>query len=220
MRAHTLIAEAWGMIDSTSQALAHLDTAIALNPRFAQARLQRANLLSKLRQYGQAAEDLESLVDLIPEDAGNWMRLGNTHAKAGNHAAAAEAFRTAVAMHPAMPDPLFRFAEESVAAGNSEEGMHAYEKFMLTFPTDSRALKPNDAPEQWGAEGRRTGGGRREEYPKKTTRLAVAQRVVSFGTVCFSSALLGRYFTTLSKSTTSVNRRVFASGWVSSIVLM
>ncbi len=141
VRAHTLIAEAWGMIDSTSQALAHLDTAIALNPRFAQARLQRANLLSKLRQYGQAAEDLESLVDLIPEDAGNWMRLGNTHAKAGNHAAAAEAFRTAVAMHPAMPDPLFRFAEESVAAGNSEEGMHAYEKFMLTFPTDSRALE-------------------------------------------------------------------------------
>lgn len=141
VRAHTLLSEAWGMIDSTSQALAHLDTAIALNPRFAQARLQRANLLSKLRQYGQAAEDLESLVDLIPEDAGNWMRLGNTHAKAGNHAAAAEAFRTAVAMHPAMPDPLFRFAEESVAAGNSEEGMHAYEKFMLTFPTDSRALE-------------------------------------------------------------------------------
>lgn len=141
VRAHTLLAEAWGMMDSTGRAIAHLDTAIALNPRFAQSYLQRANLFSKLKRYNEAAQDLQSLVELIPENVGNWMRLGATLANAGNHLDAAETFRTIMAMHPAMPDPLFRFAEESVAAGNSEEGMRAYEKFMLTFPTDSRALE-------------------------------------------------------------------------------
>lgn len=141
VRAHTLLAEAWGMIDSNSRSLAHLDTAITLNPRFAQAYLQRANLLSKLKRYSEAAQDLQLLVELIPEEVGNWIRLGNMLAKAGNHSDAAEAFRTVLAMRPTMPDPLFRFAEESVAAGNAEEGMRAYEKFMLTFPTDSRALE-------------------------------------------------------------------------------
>ncbi|MCC7439610.1 MAG: tetratricopeptide repeat protein [Armatimonadetes bacterium] len=141
VRAHTLLAEAWGMMDSTDRSLAHLDTAITLNPRFAQAYLQRANLFSKLKRYTEAAQDMQSLVELIPEDVGNWIRLGTMLAKAGNHRDAAEAFRTIMAMRPTMPDPLFRFAEESVAAGNSEEGMHAYEKFMLTFPTDSRALE-------------------------------------------------------------------------------
>lgn len=150
VRAHTVLAEAYLMMNSTdtlqarldtATALAHLDTALNLNPRYAQAYLQRAALLTRLGRHSAAVEDFQVLSELLPDDLSIWLKLSRALSRAGMLEESADALKYAVSLDPKSPDALYRLAEASVDAGRYDEGMHAYEKFMLQFPTDPRALE-------------------------------------------------------------------------------
>jgi tetratricopeptide (TPR) repeat protein len=141
VRAHTVMAEAYQMLGANDTALAHLDTALTLNPRYAQAHSQRATLLSQMGRDSEAVTNYRALCELKPEDIRMWLRLGRALVKVDELSEAADALGYAVTLDSTSADALYDFADASLKAGHSEEARKAFEKFMLTFPTDSRALE-------------------------------------------------------------------------------
>jgi tetratricopeptide (TPR) repeat protein len=140
VRARATLAEAYTMLKIYDTALTHLDTALRSNPRYAQAHVQRAALLTQLGRDSEAVESYRAASELLPDTFGPWLKLGRALIKVGNYDDAIDALTYAMSLNNASPDALYLFAEANEKGGHTAEAVHAYEQFMLHFPTDRRAL--------------------------------------------------------------------------------
>jgi|GEM_PF-2094732 len=140
VRARVTLAEAYTMLKSYDTALAHLDTALGYNPRYAQAHVQRATLLTQMGRDSEAVESYRSASELLPDTFGPWLKLGRALVKVGIYDEAIEALTYAMSLNNASADALYLLAEAHEKAGHAAEAASSYERFMLRFPTDRRAL--------------------------------------------------------------------------------
>jgi tetratricopeptide (TPR) repeat protein len=141
VRAQALLSEAYTALKFYDSAMIFIDSAVANNPRYAQARLQRAWLLAKLGRDSAAAEDYRVASELLPTQYDIWYKFGQALIKIGNFPEAADALSYAFSLDSTAADALFAYAEASASAGRSGTAKEAYEKFMLRFPTNRQALE-------------------------------------------------------------------------------
>ena len=140
VRARVTLAEAFMMKQSYDTALMHLDTAVSSNPRYAQAHLQRASVLTHLARENDAIASLRAAAELLPESFPHWMKLARALFQNGKYEEALDALKYALTLNDNSPDALYLYAETNEQMGNTEEAVRAFEDFMLRFPTDRRAL--------------------------------------------------------------------------------
>ena len=82
------------------EALAHADARVALLPHRADAQLQRAEILRRLRAFEAAEAAVRIAAALRPDWAGPWRLLGSVRYQAGDRAGAVAAWQEALARDP------------------------------------------------------------------------------------------------------------------------
>jgi tetratricopeptide (TPR) repeat protein len=127
--AHHLLGLSYALLEWREEALRSFDEAIRLNPRYVEAHLNRAIVLSDLGRPSEAEEALARAQELGRPDAtgfpamvGN--RLANLHAElarayraAGALRLAADEYRSALALRPAFLDLRLELARTLIDAG-------------------------------------------------------------------------------------------------------
>ncbi|HJQ21210.1 MAG TPA: tetratricopeptide repeat protein [Gemmatimonadaceae bacterium] len=127
--AHHLLGLCYAMLESRDQALQAFDGALKLNPRYVEAHLNRAIVLSDLGRRDEAEQALSRAQELgRPDDTGFPAvvanRLANMHAElanayreAGSYRAAADQYRTGLALRPAFADLRVELARTLLDGG-------------------------------------------------------------------------------------------------------
>ncbi len=141
VRARVTLAEAHMMMKSYDTALIELDTAIAHNPRYAQAHVQRAKVLTQLGREAEAVANYQAISELLPDSFIHWMKLGRLLLKIGRPEEAIESLEYAVMLNSESSDAHFFHAEALAKAGRKDEAIRAYNDFWMRFPRDHRALE-------------------------------------------------------------------------------
>lgn len=141
VRARVTLAEAYTMLRQIDSAVMHLDTAVQLNPRYAQAHTQRAALLAQLGRDSAAIESYRAAAELLPDSFGPWMRLCSALVKVHSYEEALEVVQYVTTLNADSPDALYLYAEINMKLARNEEAAHAFESFMLRYPTERRALE-------------------------------------------------------------------------------
>jgi tetratricopeptide (TPR) repeat protein len=145
--AHNLLALAHAMVGNSEQALAGFDTALKLNPRYVDAHLNRAVVLSDMGRDADAAAAMREAqalgaVDHTGFPANVASRLANLHAEladayaeAGGRAQAIAELEAAAALRPEFVDLRFRLARLYLEAGLLERANGELEAIIARRPT-------------------------------------------------------------------------------------
>ncbi|HVZ38490.1 MAG TPA: tetratricopeptide repeat protein [Candidatus Kapabacteria bacterium] len=141
VRVRTTLAEAYTMMRQFDSALFQLDTAIRLNPRFAQAHAQRATLLTQLGRDSLAVESYRTTAELLPDSFTPWLKLARALEHVEHNTEALETAEYAMSLNRDSPDALYLVGELNQKLGHREAAASAFENFMLRFPTERRALE-------------------------------------------------------------------------------
>jgi protein O-GlcNAc transferase len=86
-------------------AAAGIEKAIALNPQYAEAHLNRGVLHAKLARHDEAIGSFETALRLSPNMANAWVGLGNVFTELGRHDDAVAAYDRARSLQPDIPVP-------------------------------------------------------------------------------------------------------------------
>lgn len=140
VRARTTLADAYKMKKAYDTALWMLDTAIAQNPRYAQAHSQRAEILTQLGRDTEAITSYRTASELLPSSFAIWMTLSRAYLKVRSYEDAIETLAYARSLNPNSADALYLYAESNYNGDQRDEAIKAYEEFALQFPLDRRAL--------------------------------------------------------------------------------
>jgi tetratricopeptide (TPR) repeat protein len=144
--AHHLLGLCFALIESRDQALESFDKALHLNPRYVEAHLNRAIVLSDLGRPREAEEALARAQELGRPDSTGFPtvianRLANMHAElgraykeAGAHRAAAEQFRSALTMRPGFADLRLELARTLLDAGQPQDAGGELDEILRTRP--------------------------------------------------------------------------------------
>ena len=144
--AHHLLGLCFALIESRDQALESFDNALRLNPRYVEAHLNRAVVLSDLGRPREAEEALARAQELGRPDSTGFPtmvanRLANMHAElgrayreAGAHQAAADQFRSALAIRPAFADLRLDLARTLLDAGKPDDAATELDEILRTRP--------------------------------------------------------------------------------------
>lgn len=141
VKARTALADAYTMMRSFDTAMLHLDTALMFNPRFAQAYLQRAAVLTELGRENEAVESYHAASELLPESFPVWMKYSRALVRSAQLEEAIATLKYTLSLNSESADALYLYAETNSRAGEPEEAARAYRDFMIRFPTDRRALE-------------------------------------------------------------------------------
>lgn len=130
--AHNLLGLALAMVGRREDALAEFDRALALNPRYVDAHLNRAVTLNELGRTDEAAQEFQDAQQLGHVDETGFpapmaSRLANLHAdladayiEAGGTKQAVQQLEAAVALRPEFADLRYRLARLYLDAGRLE----------------------------------------------------------------------------------------------------
>jgi len=144
--AHHLLGLCYALIESRDQALKSFDEAIRLNPRYVEAHLNRAIVLSDLGRPTEAEEALATAQELGRPDATGFPamvanRLANMHAdlgrayrEAGAYRAATTQFRSALAIRPSFADLRLDLARTLLEGGEPGEAARELDEILLGRP--------------------------------------------------------------------------------------
>jgi tetratricopeptide (TPR) repeat protein len=144
--AHHLLGLCYALIESRDQALRSFDEAIRLNPRYVEAHLNRAIVLSDLGRATEAEEALATAQELGRPDATGFPamvanRLANMHAdlgrayrEAGAYSAATTQFRSALAIRPSFADLRLDLARTLLEGGEPEDAARELDEILLGRP--------------------------------------------------------------------------------------
>jgi tetratricopeptide (TPR) repeat protein len=128
--AHHLLGMCYALTEQPEQALKAFDAAVRLNPRYVEAHLNRAIVLSDLGRGAEAEAGMKEALSLGAPDATGFPtmvadRLANMHAdlgrayrEAGSFSKAAEHLEAALALRPAFSDLRLELARTRIEAGN------------------------------------------------------------------------------------------------------
>ncbi len=149
---YNLLALCLALVERPLEALAAFDRAIALNPRYVEAHLNRAVLLSALGRDDEAQESFESAHRLGgPDESGFPVvvanRLANAHASLGAHYRDAGALDEAIAqfaraleLRPGFPDIRLSHARALVERGRLPEAAASLDALLSANPRNLDAL--------------------------------------------------------------------------------
>jgi tetratricopeptide (TPR) repeat protein len=144
--AHHMLGLCYAMTEWRDEALAAFDAAIRLNPRYVEAHLNRAIILSDLGRAQEAEAALTQAHELGRVDATGFPavvanRLANMHAELGRayrEAGAAERaiseYRNALGMRPAFADLRLELARTLLEAGSCDAAIVELETILRARP--------------------------------------------------------------------------------------
>lgn len=144
--AHYLLGMCYALTERREEALRAFDAAIGLNPRYVEAHLNRAVVLSDLGRADEAAESLEQAQTLGRPDATGLPvvvanRLANMHAElgrayreAGVTDAAIEQFEAALQIRPQFADVRLDLVRTLLDAGQPEDAAGLLESVLASRP--------------------------------------------------------------------------------------
>lgn len=135
------------LLGDSEAALEELDAAIAINPEYVEALLNRALVLNDLGRFDEAKETLErasareqSAADGIPAIAA--ARIANAHAHIGDlytavgaHERAWREYRTALELRPNFPDVRHRAGRTLLELGRVKEAVRMLRRVVLDTPS-------------------------------------------------------------------------------------
>lgn len=143
---HHLLGICYAMVEWRDEALRAFDAAISLNPRYVEAHLNRAIVLSDLGRAKEAEEALAQAQDLGRPDATGFPtmvanRLANMHAELGRaykaagalHPAAGQ-FRHALELRAGFADLRLELARTLIDAGELEEAGEQLDTILQSRP--------------------------------------------------------------------------------------
>ena len=149
---YNLLALSLALVERPLEALAAFDRSIALNPRYVEAHLNRAVLLSALGRDEEAQESFEAAHRLGRADDTGFPvvvanRLANAHASLGEHYRdagaldeAIEQFARALQLRPGFPDIRLAHARALVERGRLHEAAVSLGSLLGTSPRNLDAL--------------------------------------------------------------------------------
>lgn len=135
------------LLGDSEAALEELNAAIAINPEYVEALLNRALVLNDLGRFDEARASLEragarerSALEGIPAIAA--ARIANAHADvgdlymtAGAYARALKEYRSALELRPAFPDVRHKAARAMLELGRTEEAVRMLRRVVLETPS-------------------------------------------------------------------------------------
>ncbi len=149
---YNLLALCLALVERPLEALAAFDRAIALNPRYVEAHLNRAVLLAALGRDDEAQDSFESAHRLGgPDESGFPVvvanRLANAHASLGEHYRDAGAldeaiiqFARALDLRPGFPDIRLAHARALLERGRLGDAARSLDALLVTSPRNLDAL--------------------------------------------------------------------------------
>src|SRR5687767_2117886 len=149
---YNLLALSLALVERPLEALAAFDRSIALNPRYVEAHLNRAVLLSALGRDDEAQDSFEAAHRLGgPDESGFPVvvanRLANAHASLGEHYRDAGALDEAIAqfaraleLRPGFPDIRLSHARALVERGRLVEAAMSLDALLASNPRNLDAL--------------------------------------------------------------------------------
>lgn len=143
---HHLLGLCYALLEWREQALHAFDAALRLNPRYVEAHLNRAIVLSDLGRDAEAADALARAQELgRPDDTGFPAvvanRLANMHAElgrayreAGAYRAAAAQYESGLALRPAFADLRLELARTLLDGGQPEDAERELDLVLADHP--------------------------------------------------------------------------------------
>jgi tetratricopeptide (TPR) repeat protein len=144
--AHQYLGLAYSGIGQLDGALAEFDRALALNPRYVEAHLNRAVTLNELGRYDEARAAVAAAQDLGAVDhtgfsapvasqlANMHADLGEAYLEAGGQREAIQQFEAAVALRPEFLDLRFRLARVRLSEGDAAGARRDFEAILAARP--------------------------------------------------------------------------------------
>ncbi len=143
---HQMLGLCLSMMGEPEEALAEFDRALAANPYYVEAHLNRAITLNDLGRFDDASEAFSLAADAEARAAGRFpgsvsARIANAHAAVGDlyraahaPAEAAAEYRLALALRPEFPDIRNKLADALLDLGAAEEARVELERTLRARP--------------------------------------------------------------------------------------
>ena len=143
---HHLLGICYALLERREDAIRAFDAALALNPRYVEAHLNRSIVLSDLGRSREAEEALARAQEFgRPDDSGLPAvvanRLANMHAdlarayrEAGAHRAAIAEYQSGLALRPAFADLRLELARTFIDGGLPEEAARELDLILAAHP--------------------------------------------------------------------------------------
>ena len=144
--AHQLLGLTLALLGQRERALAEFDRALEINPRYVEAHLHRAVVLSEMGRNEEAAEAFRAAESDEPRADGGFPRpiaarlanqhaaLGEAYAEAGDLNKAIDQYRQAISLGPAFHDLRYRMARLLLEAGRALDAREELERIVADHP--------------------------------------------------------------------------------------
>jgi tetratricopeptide (TPR) repeat protein len=120
-----------------TQAIASFDRAIALDPQYFPAYIERGNVKDGMGDFDGAAADYTIAISIDPRSAAAYYNRGTVMSKSGNHQAAVSDYNMAIGIDPQYAQAYMNRGNELDDLGNSAGAIDSYNRALQ--------LKPNYA---------------------------------------------------------------------------
>ena len=121
-----------GLAGQPEAALEEFDRALALNPAYVEAHLNRAIMLNDLGRYDEARESFRLAWDC--DQSNMHMELGDLYADLGSYVQAVEQFRSAAQLRPDFLDIRTKLARALMENGEQEEARKELDGVLADNP--------------------------------------------------------------------------------------
>lgn len=122
-------------------ALKILDAALAKNPKYAPARILRANIRFSRREYDLSAKDASETIALEPKNSQMRRLLYDSYLLAGRREEAREAVRDWLKKSPTDTTAMRLYAQMLLDEGKAEDARKILESALLRNPNDAEVLE-------------------------------------------------------------------------------
>ena len=122
-------------------AIADFDTAIKLNPIYADAYSNRGNAYYDKREYDRAISDYDQAIKLNPKNAKAYYNRGNAYDDRGEINRAIADYDQAIKLNPKYADAYFNRGVAYRKKGEKERGIANYRKALALNPSHESARK-------------------------------------------------------------------------------
>jgi tetratricopeptide (TPR) repeat protein len=133
-RLHNLIGKAHERLSQYPEAARAYEAAIAVDPDFAEAHGNRANLAAQAGFPDEALKSFDKALALDPTATEDWINRGALLHELGRHAEALESFDKALMLAPNEPHVMLNRANALVMLGRLEDADTVYEQVIVLKP--------------------------------------------------------------------------------------
>jgi tetratricopeptide (TPR) repeat protein len=124
--------------DLPDQALAAVDRAIALVPAYADAYINRGNVLQALKRYDEAVESYRRAIELNPDFASAYNNLGNAYRNLKRFPDAISAYDAAILLRPNYADAYCNMGCTLGDLGHVEDARIFYQRSLALAPNTAK----------------------------------------------------------------------------------